>query len=96
MTILWRFYNDFITMVFKREINSCMWFSNYSRRPLFRVLIISNVSYSEQYFKPQEYVLRNSHNLCCLFLTSLHQTFRYFERSLRNPGMNIILSFELL
>ena len=54
--------------------------NKYSRRPLFRMLLISNIRYSEQNFKSLEFTLRNSYNLCCLFRTPLFRTFRYFER----------------
>ena len=56
---------------------------NYSRRPLFRVPLISNVRSSEQNFKFLEVTLRYSYNLCCLFRTPLFRTFRYFERFFR-------------
>ena len=59
---------------------------NYSRRPLFRMLFISNIRYSEQNFRSLEFTLKNSYNLCCLFRTPLFRTFRYFERFFRPPG----------
>ena len=58
---------------------------------LFRMLLISNIRYSEQNFKSLEFTLRNSYNLCCLFRTPLFRTFRYFERFFRLPGMSTIL-----
>ena len=58
---------------------------------LFRMLLISNIRYSEQNFKSLEFTLRNSYNLCCLFRTPLFRTFRYFERFFRPSGMSTIL-----